>query len=230
MPFFFFDWSMLLLIPAMILAFYAQSKVRSTFNKYSEIRNMSGLSGASIARRILDANGLSDVPVEATEGHLTDHYHPGKRELFLSEPVYKSNSVAALGVAAHEVGHAIQHSLGYAPLIIRNTFVPVANFGSFLALPLFMIGFIFSTSIGWLMDVGIVFFSAAVVFHLVTLPVEFDASRRAIGALRTMGYLRGEEVDDARKVLNAAAWTYVAAATMAISQLIRLLILRSSRD
>ncbi len=228
MPFFFFDPTFVILIPALILAFYAQSKVKNTFNKYSKVRNSSGMTGAEIARVILDANGLTDVPVHKTIGQLTDHYHPGKRELYLSESVHGSDSVAALGVAAHETGHAIQHRLGYRALILRNAFVPVANFGSNLALPLFLIGFIFASSIGWLMDVGIAFFALAVLFHLITLPVEFDASNRAIFALKSMGYLQGGEVQQARQVLNAAAWTYVAAATMAISQLIRLLILRSA--
>lgn len=230
MPFFFFDYTFFLLIPAMILAFYAQSKVKKTFAKYSRVKNTSGLTGAQVARMILDRQMLNDVPVNKVKGNLTDHYHPRKRELFLSDVVYGSSSVAALGVAAHESGHAVQHKEAYMPLKIRNVFFPVASFGSNLAFPLFLIGFIFSTSIGWLMDVGIIFFSAAVAFHLVTLPVELDASARAIAFLKGSGLLRGEEVTHARKVLNAAAWTYVAAATMAITQLIRLLILRSARD
>jgi len=228
MPFLFFDPSMLILIPALILAFYAQSKVKGTFNKYSQVRSSSGLSGASVAKQILSLNGLGDIPVKQVEGQLTDHYHPKKRELFLSDSVYTSNSVAAMGVAAHEVGHAIQHSLGYSPLKIRNSFVPVASFGSMAAFPIFLIGFFFSSSIGWLMDIGIFLFGGALLFHLVTLPVELNASNRAIASLSTMGILHGEEVTYARKVLNAAAWTYIAAATMALSQLIRLLILRSS--
>ena len=230
MPFLFFDSTMIILIPALILAFYAQSKVKNTFRKYSKVRSASGLSGSQLARKILDANGLSDVPVNQVKGNLTDHYHPGKRELYLSDSVYGSESVAALGVAAHEVGHAIQHSAGYSPLIIRNTFVPVASIGSNLALPLFLVGFFFSASIGWLMDVGILFFAAAVAFHLVTLPVEFNASSRAVASLGDMGYLQGEEVGYARSVLNAAAWTYVATATMAMAQLIRLVLLRSRSD
>jgi Zn-dependent membrane protease YugP len=229
MPFGLFDPSFILLIPAMILAFWAQSKVKSTFNKYSRVRSASGMTGAQTARRILDASGLSEVPVTKTRGDLTDHYHPTKRELFLSETVFDSNSVSALGVAAHEVGHAIQHQNLYLPLKVRNAFVPVANIGSNLALPLFLVGFIFS-SISWLMDVGIFFFVGAVAFSLITLPVEFNASSRAIAVLQGMGYLQGKEIEQAKAVLNAAAWTYVAAATMALSQLIRLLILRSSRD
>ncbi len=226
----FFDPTFILLIPAVILAFYAQSKVKRTFAKYSRVTTASGLTGADVARGILDANRMSDVPVKKTPGTLTDHYHPKKRELYLSEPVYGSNSVAAQGVAAHEAGHAIQHQEGYAPLKFRNAFVPVANFGSGAALPLFIIGFIFSQTMGILMDIGILFFIAAVVFHLVTLPVEFNASSRAIALLQGRGYLQGSEVKHAQAVLNAAAWTYVASATMALMQLVRLLILRSYRD
>jgi len=227
---FFFDPTFYLLIPAMILAFYAQSKVKNTFAKFSEIRNASGMSGAEIAKSILASEGIGDIPVHKVQGNLTDHYHPVKRELALSEPVFDSTSVGALGVAAHEVGHAIQHRDGYAPLRFRNVFAPVATFGSNAALPLFIIGFLIAGTWGWLMDLGILFFTAAVVFHLVTLPVEFNASRRAIAILRDRGYLQAHELDGAKKVLDAAAWTYVAAATMAISQLVRLLILRSARD
>jgi len=228
MPFFLFDPSMIVLIPALILAFYAQMKVKGTFKRYSQIRSASGLTGVAVAKQILNLNGIGDIHVQQVQGQLTDHYHPGKRELFLSESVYASNSIAALGVAAHEVGHALQHSAGYAPLKIRNSFVPAANFGSTLAFPIFLVGFIFTASVAWLMDVGIFLFAAALLFHLVTLPVELDASHRAIASLNTTGILQGEEILHARKVLNAAAWTYIAAATMALSQLIRLLILRSA--
>lgn len=226
----FFDPTFILLIPAVILAFYAQSKVKSTFAKYSKVTTASRLTGAEVARGILDAQGLTDIPVKKTPGSLTDHYHPKKRELYLSEPVYSSNSISAQGVAAHEAGHAIQHQQGYAPLMFRNSFVPVASFGSGAALPLFLIGFFIGGSMGWLMDLGILFFIGAVVFHLVTLPVEFNASNRAVALLEDRGYLRGAEVGHARAVLNAAAWTYVAGATMAVMQLVRLLILRSSRN
>ena len=227
---FFFDPTFVLLIPAMILAFYAQSKVKSTFTKYSRVTTASGLTGAQVARGILDAQGLTDVPVKKVQGQLTDHYHPRKRELYLSEPVYDSNSVSAQGVAAHEAGHAIQHQRGYTALKLRNAFVPVANFGSTLALPLFLIGFLFAGSITWLMDVGILLFTFAVLFHVITLPVELNASNRAIALLQGQGYLQGAEVTHARKVLNAAAWTYIAAATVAVMHLVRLLILRSARD
>ncbi len=225
----FFDPTFILLIPALILALYAQSKVKSTFAQYQKMRSASGMTGAEVARMLLDSEGLGHVPVEKVAGRLTDHYDPRKKVLRLSESVHDSVSVAAIGVAAHETGHALQHRDAYAALSFRNLFVPVASFGSNLALPLFFIGFIFS-SISWLMDVGILFFTFAVVFHLVTLPVEFNASNRAIALLQGRGVLHHQEVSSARKVLNAAAWTYVAAATMAIMQLVRLLILRSSRD
>jgi Zn-dependent membrane protease YugP len=226
---FFWDPTFILIIPALILAFYAQSKVRSTYARYSEVRNHHGFTGAQVARRLLDSAGLSDVEVEKIPGELTDHYDPRKKVLRLSEGVYSSQSVAAIGIAAHETGHAMQDGKGYMPLKIRATFVPVASLGSTLAFPLFFVGFIF-TSFRVLMDVGIFFFAGAVLFHLVTLPVELNASSRAIKTLADGGYLVGEETHSARAVLNAAAWTYVAAATMAVMQLLRLLILRGSRD
>jgi Zn-dependent membrane protease YugP len=187
------------------------------------------MTGAQVARRLLDANGLGDVEVEKVEGNLTDHYDPRKRILRLSEGVYGSQSVAALGIAAHETGHAMQHGQGYLPLTVRASFVPVANLGSTLAFPLFLVGFIF-TSFKVLMDVGIIFFAGAVLFHLITLPVELNASSRAITSLANGGYLVGEETRSAKAVLSAAAWTYIAAATMALTQLLRLLILRGMRD
>jgi uncharacterized protein len=229
-PFFFFDRTMLLILPALALAIWAQMKVKRTYQKYSEIPNRSGLTGAQAARRILDANGLNTVGVEKVEGVLTDHYHPKDKVVRLSEPIYDSSSLAALAVAAHETGHAVQDSVGYAPMSIRANLVPMANIGSSLAFPLFFIGLIFSTRVGWLMDVGIIVFSAAVLFHLVTLPVEFDASSRAIRVLANGGYLAPDEIDGAKKVLSAAAWTYVAAASMAVLELVRMLILRQSRD
>lgn len=226
---FFWDPTMILLIPALILAFWAQAKVRGAYAKYSQIRSASGLTGAQVARSILNMNGLQDVVVEEHPGELSDHYDPRSRTVRLSEGVYNYNSVAALGIAAHEVGHAIQHSKGYAPLAFRSLLVKPANIGSWMAFPLFFIGFIFS-SMQILMTVGIIFFSAALAFQLVTLPVEFDASRKAIDNLRRSGILEESDVNGARAVLSAAALTYVAAATMALSQLIRLLVLRNMRD
>jgi len=168
--------------------------------------------------------------VEAVEGALTDHYDPKTKVVRLSEPIHQSTSLAALAVAAHESGHAVQDQLGYAPMRLRASVLPAANLGTTLALPIFFVGLIFSRSVGWLMDVGIVLFTAAVAFHVVTLPVEFDASRRAIRVLAGDGYLAPDEVDGARKVLRAAAWTYVAAAAVTVTQLLRMLILRQSRN
>ncbi|MBU0518248.1 zinc metallopeptidase [bacterium] len=227
---FFFDPTFILLIPALILALYAQSKVKGTFNKYSKVKSLRGHTGAEVARSIMDTRGLGDVAVERVKGRLSDHYDPRKKVLRLSESVHDSESVAALGVAAHEAGHALQHADAYGPLILRSSLVPVVGFGSNLALPMFLIGFIFATNLGWLMDLGIIFFAGAVAFSLITLPVEFNASSRALVILKEGGYLTEQEVPHARAVLNAAAWTYVAAATMAISQLVRLLILRGVRN
>jgi Zn-dependent membrane protease YugP len=227
---FFFNWTYILVIPPMILAVWAQMKVRRTFKQYSEVASRSGLTGKQAARQILDANGLMNVQVEVVEGSLTDHYDPRTKVVRLSEPIFQSTSLAALAVAAHESGHAVQDQVGYAAMRLRANVLPAANLGSTLAFPLFFIGLIFSHSVGWLMDVGIVLFTAAVAFHVVTLPVEFDASRRAIRVLANGGYLAPDEVDSARKVLTAAAWTYVAAAAVTVMQLLQLLILRQSRD
>jgi Zn-dependent membrane protease YugP len=227
---FFFDPTFILVLPALALAIWAQFKVRGTYRKYSEIRNRAGLTGAQAARRILDANGLMNVQVEPVAGELTDHYHPKQKVVRLSENIYGSQSLAALAVAAHETGHAVQDQAGYAPMRLRAGLVPAASFGSTLAFPLFFVGLLFSAKLGWLMDVGIIFFAGAVLFHLITLPVEFDASARAVRVLAGGGYLADDEIAGARKVLNAAAWTYVAAATMAVLELVRLLILRDSRQ
>lgn len=225
---FLFDRTIILLIPALILAIYAQSKVRGAYAKFSRIRSMRGLTGAQVARNLLDSNGLQGVKIEERPGTLSDHYDPLKRILRLSSGVYRSDSIAAVGVAAHETGHAIQHKMGYLPLKLRSSFVPAASFGSTLALPLFIIGFLFRLPA--LMDVGILFFSLAVLFHIVSLPVEFNASQKALALLSQGGFLGRQEVSSARSMLNAAAWTYVAAATMAIMQLIRLLLLRGGRE
>lgn len=224
---FFFDPTYVLLIPALIFAMYAQQKVDSTFRKFLNERITSNATGASVARKILDAHGLTDVPVEVTPGRLTDHYDPRKRVLRLSQTVYQSSSIAAVGVAAHEAGHALQHSHNYVPLGIRNNLFPVASFGSTLAFPLFFIGFFLGTEL--FMQLGIWFFIAALLFQVVTLPVEFNASSRALRLLTDGGFVTQRELPMAKAVLNAAALTYVAAAAMAASQLIRLLILRNSR-
>lgn len=230
MPFFFFDPTFVLLIPAVILALWAQMRVKSTYHKYARVRSASGLTGAQVARRLLNMHGLNDVEVEAVAGELSDHYDPRSKTVRLSEVVYNKTSVAALGVAAHEVGHALQHSKGYAPLAIRNALLGPANFGSTLAFPIFLVGFFFSTGAGWLMDLGIYLFLAVLAFQVVTLPVEFNASRNAMSDLRSAGILARDEATYASKVLNAAALTYVAAAAVSLMHLIRLLILRSARS
>ena len=226
---FMFDWTFILLLPAFGFAIWAQTKVRGTYRKYSRVKSRAHITGAQAARRILDSQGLTDVKVEPVAGELTDHYDPRKRVVRLSEAVYRSPSLAALGVSAHETGHALQHKFQYTPMTVRAGLVPVAQFGSSLAIPLFLIG-LFIPAISWMMDLGILFFAGAVLFHLVTLPVEFNASARAIKILSSGGYLAPDETDGARRVLSAAAWTYVAAATMALLQLVRLILLRGSRD
>jgi len=218
--------------PAFLVAMWAQVRVKSTFARYSKVPARSGMSGASAARAILRGAGLG-VEVEPVGGQLTDHYDPRKRKLRLSEGVYGSNSLAALGVAAHEAGHAIQHSVGYAPMAIRSFFVPVASIGSHAAMPLFFIGMFIGGARGMpfgqlLMTIGIIVFAAVVVFQLVTLPVEINASRRAMALLTSQGIVGDDEAPAARKVLTAAALTYVAAALMAVLQLVYM-ILRSRR-
>lgn len=228
---FLFDYTYVLLIPALIFALYAQSKVKSTYLKYSEVVSSSRLTAAEAVSEILRYSPASGVKIERVPGHLTDHYDPRKRVLRLSEGVYDSPSIAALGVAAHEAGHAIQHAQRYSFLVLRNAFYPIASIGSNLAFPLFFIGLIFSrSSARVLMDVGILLFSAAVFFTVITLPVEFDASRRALTILKERGFLNAVELDGARRVLRAAAMTYVAATAMAAIQLLRMILIRQSRD
>ncbi|NOZ56920.1 MAG: zinc metallopeptidase [Calditrichaeota bacterium] len=226
--FFFSTTDLILLLPAILFTLYAQAKVKSTFAKWQRVRNARGLTAAQVAQMLLRDNGILDVDVELVPGELTDHYDPRTRTLRLSESTYHSDSVAAVGVAAHECGHAIQHHVGYVPLAIRNAIVPVATLGSQLAWPLIFIGLIFSSL--RLFDLGIIFFAGAVLFHLVTLPVEFNASSRALAQLRKGGYLAPQELAAAREVLQAAALTYLAAAAVAVLQLVRLLLLRESRD
>lgn len=228
MPFFFFDPTMILLIPAFVLAVWAQIKVKTTYNKFKKIAAANGLRGAEVAKYILQKNGIYDVEVEPVPGELSDHYDPRVKKVRLSEYNYASNSLAAIAVAAHEVGHAIQHVHGYMPLKLRHAILPVTNFASYAAFPLFFIGFLFNGGI--LMQLGIIFFAAVVLFHVVTLPVEFNASWRALNQLKSSGLLMGTEVTAARKVLTAAALTYVAAAAMALLELLRLIILANSRD
>lgn len=226
-----FDGTFLMLIPALIFAFWAQFKVQSTFQKYTKVRAGNGLTGRQMANSILTRNGIADVTVEPVPGALTDHYDPRTKKVRLSEPVYNGASIAAVAVGAHECGHVLQHAQGYVPLQLRSAIAPVAGFGSMLAFPLFMIGFLFGgAQMRWLMDLGVAFFAGAVLFHLVTLPVEFDASKRALVQLNESGALMPEEVGAAKKVLDAAALTYVAAAAMSALQLLRLVMLRNSRD
>ena len=224
----FYDPTFILIIPALLLVLYAQFRVQSTFAKYSNVASSRGLTGAEVGRRLLDGAGLRSVPVQEVSGELTDHYDPRDKTLHLSKPVYGSNSVAAVGVVAHEVGHALQDAQAYAPLAVRSNLVPAANLGSQLAIPLFFMGLLFSFPL--LMDIGIIAFSLAVAFQVITLPVEFNASSRAIKILSDGGYLTGQEIPQARSVLNAAALTYVAAMAMAVLNLIRLLALRGRRD
>jgi uncharacterized protein len=228
---FFWDYTMFLIIPALVLALFAQARVRGAYNRYGKVFAASGLTGAETARRILQTGGAGEVAVEKISGQLTDHYDPRKKVLRLSEGVHDSASIAALGIAAHEAGHALQHATGYAPLGLRNAIYPVASIGSTLAFPLFVMGFILSSrGPSVLMDIGILLFSGAVVFSVITLPVEFDASKRAMALLSGRGYLAGAELDGARKVLSAAALTYVASTAMAVTQLLRMFMLRGSRD
>lgn len=219
----FWDPTFILLIPGVLLAAWAQSKVSSTFDKFYRIRSQSGITAAQAARQILNQKGLESVVVERIPGKLSDHYDPRSKTLRLSEQVYASNSLAAIGVAAHEAGHALQHDDGYAPLAIRSSLVPIANIGSTASWVLLMAGIIFSIPV--LARFGVYAFSAVVLFQLVTLPVEFNASSRALTLLETGGYLNREEIPQTKKVLDAAALTYVAAALMGILQLIRLVII-----
>jgi Zn-dependent membrane protease YugP len=228
---FFWEPTFFLLLPPLILAFYAQARVRGAYKKYSQIFAASKISGARVAHELLQTSGAGDIKVEKVAGELTDRYDPRTRVLRLSQGVYESTSIAALGIAAHESGHAIQHQSHYQPLALRTMIYPVASLGSTLAFPLFFMGFIFSRrGPSVLMDIGILLFAAAVVFSVVTLPVEFNASKRALALLEQRRFLTADEMTGARKVLKAAALTYVASTAMAAMQLLRMFILRQSRD
>ena len=219
----FFGFWDFVLIPAILVSLYASMKVDSTYKRYSKVPCKSGRTGADVARFILDNNGLQDVPIEVTGGHLSDHYDPRTRVVRLSQDVYYGSSLASLGVAAHEVGHAVQHDTGYMPLYIRNTVIPVTQFGSSAAIPLFFLGLIVSSET--LIGLGIVLFSTIVFFQLVTLPVEFNASSRALATLGGEGFLDEGELKGTAKVLRAAALTYVAAALTAVMELLRLVLM-----
>ena len=230
MGYYYLDPTYILVVIGAVICMIASARVKGTFNKYSQLRSMSGMNGAQVAQRVLQAAGIYDVQVRHVSGSLTDHYDPRTKTVNLSDPVYNATSVAALGVAAHECGHAIQHAKSYAPLSIRSALVPIANFGSMLAWPVILIGLLFNTrSSGLIIDIGILLFSAAVLFQLVTLPVEFDASRRALVMLRTQGILADDELKYTRRVLKSAALTYVASAAAAILQLLRIILITNGR-
>lgn len=230
MGYYYWDPTYILVVIGAVICMIASARVKGTFNKCSQLRSMSGMNGAQVAQRVLQAAGIYDVQVRHVSGSLTDHYDPRTKTVNLSDPVYNATSVAALGVAAHECGHAIQHAKSYAPLSIRSALVPIANFGSMLAWPVILIGLLFNTrSSGLIIDIGILLFSAAVLFQLVTLPVEFDASRRALVMLRTQGILADDELRYTRRVLKSAALTYVASAAAAILQLLRIILITNGR-
>ena len=227
--YYYYDPTYMLIVISALISLFAQFLVNSRFSKYSRVRSRSGMTGAQAAERILQSQGIYDVAIQRVSGKLTDHYDPRNKTLNLSDAVYASTSVAAVGVAAHECGHAIQHARGYAPLSFRSALVPVANIGSQLSWLFIILGIFFGGSHTLIM-IGILMFSAAVLFQLVTLPVEFNASGRALKLLSETGILQKDEVSDTRKVLSAAGLTYVAAATTAVLQLLRLLRLFGGND
>lgn len=224
----YFDYYYLILVvPALLLSLYAQVKVKSTFAKYSKINTQRGITGKEAAKLLMRTNGISDVGIQQVAGSLTDHYDPASKMLKLSEPVYDKTSISAVGVAAHETGHAIQDKERYAPLVLRSTLVPLANIGSSAGPYLAMAGIIFSMDI--LLTIGIILFSVAVLFYIVTLPVEIDASRRALKVLESNAVLSQEELRGARKVLTAAALTYIASALTAVASLLHLILIARNR-
>ncbi len=230
MPYFYYDWTVILLIPAIIFVTWAQINVSSTYKKYSKIATRSGMTGYDAARAILDANGLTHVKIEPISGELTDHFDPTSNVIRLSSVVYDKPSAAAVGVAAHEAGHAVQYAEGYVPMKIRSAIIPATNFGSKLAMPLVILGIILAFPP--VAFIGVVLFSLSTVFQLVTLPVEFNASRRALTALEGSSRLGGEELSASKKVLRAAALTYVGALAMSLLNLLRVILIagRSRRD
>lgn len=225
--FFYYDWTMLILIPSILVTLWAQARVKWAYSKYARVGAACGMTGAEVAERMLHDEGIYDVTIEVVNGRLTDHYDPSARTLRLSYGVAHSTSLASLGVAAHETGHAIQHRDAYGPLILRTAIVPTVNVGSNLSWPLVVLGLVFQ----WnpLIDIGILLFSFTVLFTLITLPVEFNASRRALNSLENGGFMTREELPGAKSVLSAAAMTYVAAALTAVLQLLRLLALTGRR-
>lgn len=230
---FYFDWTyVVLVLPAVILAMWASTNVNGTFKKYSTQYSRRGITAAQAARRVLDANGLQHVQIQHVGGNLTDHFDPKANVIRLSDSVYSSTSTAAIGVACHEAGHAVQHAVHYAPIKLRNAIVPITNIGSRLSMPLILLGLILSAAspdLYWLIYAGIACFGLSAVFQLVTLPTEFNASRRALQAIASGNLLYDDEMDGARKTLRAAALTYVAALAVAVSQLLRLVIIFGGR-
>ena len=225
---YFYDPTYILVIIGIVITLLASAKVKSTFLKFSKVQSRSGITGAQAAERILAQAGIYDVQIARVSGNMTDHYDPRNKVLKLSDTVYGSTSLAAVGVAAHECGHAIQHQNSYAPLVLRSTLVPIANIGSMAAWPVILLGVLLSYN-EILINIGIILFSAAVLFQLITLPVEFNASKRATARLSETGILYGDELTQSKKVLDAAALTYVAAAAAMILQLLRLILLFGGR-
>ena len=224
---FYFDWTVLIVLPALIFSVWAQINVKSTFDKYSKIHTRRGYTGADAARRVLNENGLFNVSIERVQGHLTDHYDPRANVIRLSDSVYSSTSAAAIGVACHEAGHAVQHAKGYFPIKVRMAIIPMTKFGSALAMPIFFIGLLFAMPA--LLSLGIILYATVALFQLITLPVEFNASARALEAIGSSGMFDSEEKKAARKVLTAAALTYVAALASSLLTLLRLLVLANGR-
>lgn len=229
---FFYDyWYIVLVMPAVLFSIFASMKVNSTFKKYSKVRSSRGITGAEAARRVLDANGLYSVKIERVRGDLTDHYNPKNNTIYLSETVYNNPSAAAIGVASHEAGHAVQHAVGYTPIKIRAAIIPATRFGSMLAFPLILFGLLLEASrMIYLAYLGVACFGLSTLFQLVTLPTEFNASRRALRAIESCGILAKDEISSARKVLSAAAMTYVAALAVSLMQLLRLLLMVSGNS
>ena len=230
----YFDWTyVVLVLPCVLLSLWASSNVNSTFARYSRVFSSRGITGAQAAQWVLSANGITDVRIDRVSGNLTDHFDPTARTIRLSDNVYGSTSAAAIGVACHEAGHAVQHSVGYAPIKLRAMIIPVTNFGSKLAMPLILIGLLLSSvsyAFYQVIYIGIACFGLSLVFQLVTLPVEFDASSRALRAISDGNLLTYDELSGAKKTLRAAAMTYVAATAVSLAQLLRLLIIFGGRD
>ena len=228
MPYLYIDpWYIILVVPAMLLAFWAQINVNTTFSRYSKVLAPSGMTGAESARRVLEANGVTGVRIERISGNLTDHFDPKTNTIRLSESVYDATTVSAVGVAAHEAGHAVQYAVGYAPMQLRAAIIPATNIGSQLAMPLVLLGLIFSSAM--LVDIGIIAFSMSTLFQLITLPVEFNASRRAVATLES-SCVSDTEVKGAKAVLRAAALTHVAALAVSLASLLRIILLFGNRN